>query len=170
MNEINFEKMVAAYSRLVYTVCYRLINDYHEAENITQETFITAYKMADKFVGDNYKAWLVKIASNKCKDYLKSAYMKKIQPVDIEDLASIPSQDNPADTLVALEEAEDVREACSNLEEPYKTVATLYFLDEKPFDEVAAILNRPVKTVQTQVYRSKVKLKEILEEGRHYDR
>jgi RNA polymerase sigma factor, sigma-70 family len=169
MNELSFEKMVAAYSRLVYTVCYRLINDYQEAENITQETFIIAYKMADKFVGDNYKAWLVKIASNKCKDYLKSAYMKKIQPVDLDDLSGIPSGDNPAEAIVAMEEAENVREACNSLEEPYKTVAALYFLDEKPFDEVAAILNRPVKTVQTQVYRSKIKLKEILEEGRHYD-
>lgn len=169
MNEISFEKMVAAYSRLVYTVCYRLINDYQEAENITQETFITAYKMADKFVGDNYKAWLVKIASNKCKDWLKSAYIKKIQPVDLDDFTDIPIEGNPADTLVAMEEAENVREACRSLDEPYKTVATLYFLDEKPFEEVAAILNRPVKTVQTQVYRSKLRLKEILKEGQHYD-
>lgn len=169
MDKVKFEKMVSTYSRLVFTVCYRLTNDYQEAENLTQETFITAYKMGDKFVGDNYKAWLVKIASNKCKDFLKSAYMKRIHPVDIEDLKSIPSEDNPMDILLSTEEVKNMREACSSLKEPYKSVATLYFLEEKPFEEVAALLHRPVKTIQTQVYRSRGKLKEILKEGRHYD-
>lgn len=169
MSEEKFEKMVAAYSRLIYTVCLKLTNDYQEAENITQETFIAAFKSGDKFVGDNYKAWLVKIASNKCKDYLKSAYLKKIKPVAVEDLNDIPDNDNPMDILVASEEAENVRIAIGSLEEPYKSVARLYFLEDKPFEELAVILDRPVKTVQTQVYRSKEKVRKLLKEDTHYE-
>ena len=169
MNEEKFKKMVNEYSKLIFTVCYRLTNDYHEAENLTQETFISAYKANEKFIGDNYKAWLVKIASNKCKDYLKSAYIKRNQPVAVEDLHHIPDNDNPQELAITNEGVDRVREACDSLIEPYKTVAILHFLEEKSFDEVAQILHRPIKTVQTQIYRARDKLKKLLEEEKQYE-
>jgi len=164
MSEDVFKRLVEQYSKLVYTVCYRLTNDYQEAENLTQETFIAAFKFNEKFIGDNYKAWLVKIASNKCKDYLKSAYFQRTKPVAIEDLHHIQDEGNPLNIAVSNEERKNVRDACSRLKEPYKSVAMLYYLEEKPFEEVAIMLKKPVKTIQTQAYRARDKLKIILKE------
>jgi RNA polymerase sigma-70 factor (ECF subfamily) len=144
-----FKSLVNQYSKLVYTVCYRLTNDYQESENLTQETFLTAFKFRESFIGDNYKAWLVKIASNKCKDFLKSAQVRRTQLVAVEDLHYIEDCNNPLDIAVTNEEKRRVREACESLKEPYRTVARLYYLEEKSFEEVSSIQHTPVKTVQT---------------------
>jgi len=169
MSNESFNTLVNQYSKLVYTVCYRLTNDYQESENITQETFLTAFKLKDNFIGDNYKAWLVKIASNKCKDLLKSAQVKRTQLVAVEDLQYIEDGDNPLDIAITNEDKRMVREACNNLNEPYKTVVKLYYLEEKSFEEVSSILHTPVKTVQTQVYRARDKLKIYLKKENGYD-
>ena len=78
MKDQQFEAIVKQYEKLVFTVCYQLVKDYHEAQNLTQETFLSAYKHIDSYHGDNYKPWLVRIAANKAKDYLKSAYFRKV--------------------------------------------------------------------------------------------
>lgn len=67
------------YEKLVFTVCYQLVHDYHESQNLTQETFLAAYRHIDTYQGENYKPWLIRIASNKAKDYLKSAYARRVQ-------------------------------------------------------------------------------------------
>ncbi len=65
MKDQQFEAVVKQYEKLVFTVCYQLVKDYHEAQNLTQETFLSAYTHIDAYQGDNYKPWLVRIASNK---------------------------------------------------------------------------------------------------------
>ena len=72
-------RLVQQYEKLVFTVCFQMIRDYHEAQNLTQETFIAAFRHLDSFQGNDYKPWLIRIASNKAKDYLKSAYARKVQ-------------------------------------------------------------------------------------------
>ena len=73
MNDEAFAGLVRDYSRLIYTVCRRLVHDDQEAENLTQDTFLTAYRAIGRFQGEHYKPWLVRIAVNKAKDHLKSA-------------------------------------------------------------------------------------------------
>lgn len=164
MNERDFTEIVNQYSKLIFTVCHRFVKDYQEAENLTQDTFITAYRVIDNFVGDNYKPWLVKIATNKCKDYLKSAYVRKISPTEDEVMDSFGDKNEIHIEVEANERIEIIKNACENLPEPYRKVALLHFIEDKSFDEVAKALNRPVKTVQTQGYRARDKLKKILKE------
>lgn len=164
MNERDFTEIVNQYSKLIFTVCHRFVKDYQEAENLTQDTFITAYRVIDNFVGDNYKPWLVKIATNKCKDYLKSAYVRKISPTEDEVMDSFGDKNEIHIEVEANERIEIIKNACENLPEPYREVALLHFIEDKSFDEVAKALNRPVKTVQTQGYRARDKLKKILKE------
>lgn len=165
MNTVEFTKIVKQYEKLIFTVCHRFVNDYHEAENLTQDTFLTAYKVIDDFVGDNYKPWLVKIATNKCKDFLKSAYHRKIDISPDEEFLQVADE-----TQIHIEvEEEDyismVKNACQNLKEPYSKVAIMYFIEEKSFKDISDELDVPIKTVQTQTYRARDKLKKILKEG-----
>ena len=73
MTNEKFQEMVEQYEKLVFTICYQLVRDYHEAQNLAQDAFVSAYAHIDTVTEDNLKAWLARIATNKAKDYLKSA-------------------------------------------------------------------------------------------------
>lgn len=164
MSDLDFTKLVNQYTKLVFTVCHRFVSDYYEAENLTQETFVTAYRVIDNFIGDNYKPWLVKIATNKCKDYLKSAYVRTTNAVEQETLIAIKDTYSLEDEVEIEDGVTLVKRACASLPEPYQEVAIMHFIEDKSFDEIALLLGRSVKTVQTQSYRARDKLKVILKE------
>ncbi len=164
MSEAEFTKLVDQYSALVFTVCYRLVHDYHEAENLTQDTFLTAYLNIDRFSGTNYKPWLVRIAVNKSKDYLKSAYHSTTSAVDCQTIEVLQASEPDYSPIEAAERIEAIRAACHKLGPPYREVALLHFIQDKSFEEISEILNRPLKTVQTQGYRARDKLRKELKE------
>lgn len=164
MNTIEFTNIVKQYNKLIFTVCHRFVNDYHEAENLTQETFLTAYKVIDNFVGDNYKSWLVKIATNKCKDFLKSAYVKKTKIEPDEEFLQVADQTSVHTIVEEEDQIYIVKQACEKLKEPYSKIAMMHYIQEKSFAEIAQELDVPLKTVQTQAYRARDKLRILLKE------
>ena len=82
-------QLMDRYQNLVFSVCLKLTGDYFTAEDIAQETFIAAYRHLDDFDGQNEKAWICRIASNKCIDYLRSSEMKEVAFTDDELEASM---------------------------------------------------------------------------------
>lgn len=165
MTDEKFRDLVIQYEKLVFTVCYQLVHDYHESQNLTQETFLAAYRHMDGYQGENYKPWLIRIASNKAKDYLKSAYARRVQLDEDparEQIADLRA--GPDELYIQQETAAAVRDAIRSLKEPYQKVVSMYFLEEKSAEEIAQLLERPVKTVQTQIYRGKFLLREMLKE------
>ena len=164
MNNQEFEAIVRQYEKLVFTVCYQLVHDYGEAQNLTQETFLSAYRHVDSCQKGEYKPWLIRIASNKAKDFLKSAYHRKVDTVEEWEALPMQPEGSAEQETMTREGARLVMEAVLELEEPYHKVAKLYFLDERSIDEIAQILGRPRKTVETQVYRARQKLQKMLME------
>ena len=161
MTNKQFQKIIAEYERLVFTVCYRMVGDYEEAQNLTQETFISAFVHIDSCQTDNYKAWIIRIASNKAKDYLKSAYNRKVR--QMEDDFDAPSEKIPIEErYIQKESADIVKKEILALNEPYHKVSVMYFLEEQTVSEIAERLKRPKKTVQTQISRAKDILKRNL--------
>ena len=78
----------------------------------------------------------------------------------------ISSTSSSAEQLaISQDMARLIRDKILDLEEPYHQVAKLFFLEEKTVEEITAILDRPKKTVQTQIYRAKFKLQQIIKEG-----
>lgn len=75
------------YGNLVYSICYRITNDYFDAQDLTQETFLSAYRHLDAFDGANPKAWLCRIASNKGLDY----FYREMTITEIAEAEQIPS-------------------------------------------------------------------------------
>ena len=165
MTDEKFKDLVIQYEKLVFTVCYQLVHDYHESQNLTQETFLAAYRHIDTYKGDNYKPCLIRIASNKAKDYLKSAYARRVQ-LDDDSVGEqmIDMRAGPDDAYIQKETSAAILQAIHNLKEPYQKAVSMYFLEEKSAEEIAEILGRPVKTVQTQIYRGKFLLREMLKE------
>ena len=165
MTKEQFQKLVEQYERFVFTICYQLVRDYPEAQNLAQDTFVSAYTHIDSATGDNLRAWLARIASNKSKDFLKSAYNRRVAVTeDLSELDVLRSEASPERLVLSDDGAEHIRQTIRTLKEPYLKVSVLFFLEEKSVEEIAAELGRPKKTVQTQIYRARSKLQELLKE------
>lgn len=135
-----------------------------DAEDLAQETFLSAYKHLASFDNRNPKSWLATIAANKCRDFLKSP-ARRISAVDADDLAMICDEDERVETEVEDKIGEEnVRRLCARLKEPYRSVATAYYCFDKTITEISAETGDNPKTVATRLYRAKALLKIILQE------
>ena len=157
------EKLIALmdqYKNLVFSVCLKLTGDYFTAEDITQETFIAAYQHLDEFDGQSEKAWLCRIASNKCVDYLRAAERRAVAtPEDEMPQEAIQSRDGPLEQFISEDVMERFRNSCNELPEPYKTPAILHFDEGLTAKEISERTEVPLKTVQSQIYRAREMLK-----------
>lgn len=82
MEPCAFNAMMEQYEKLVYTVCLRFVHDEHLAQDLTQETFLSAWVHRSACPDGAQKAWLCRIAANKAKDHLKSAWARRTQLTD----------------------------------------------------------------------------------------
>lgn len=162
-----FTGLMQQYQRLIYTVCLQFVHDPHTAEDLTQETFLSAFSAIDRCDPQYYKQWLVRVAANKCKDHLKSAWVRRVEshPDDaLPEPRGAPPGTGPEDELLARVGAEELEALVRGLREPYGKVAVMYLLDEKPVAAIAEAVGRPPATVQNQIFRAKVLLrKQIIE-------
>lgn len=150
--------MMQQYEKLVYTICRQFVGDDALAEDLAQETFLSAWMHRDDCPPGSYKPWLARIAANKAKDHLKSAYHRRVHAEEDEKLPVLagadPSQ-GPEQLLLAKDGAASIEQDIRALKEPYHLVSVAYFLEEKPPDQIARELGRPVKTVHTQLARAR---------------
>lgn len=178
MTQQEFSRFVCQYEKLVFTICYQFVKDYHEAQNLSQETFLSAYRHIDSYEGDNYRPWIARIATNKAKDYLNSAYARRVslfsgEESSVEELASMKEanhSEQPDEAYIQKEGHNAIEQMIRSLKEPYRTVCILRFLEEKDTQEIADILGRPKKTVETQLYRARTMLQKQIKEVYSYEK
>lgn len=158
------ESLIDEYGNLIFSICYRMTNNYFDSEDLAQETFLSAYKNLDNFDGCHPKAWLSRIATNKCLDYLKSA-AKRTEPTEdnffLETKSTAPT---PLESCMENEVKEKLLTLCRLMKPPYDEIAMSYFYQEMTVKEIAQKQNKNVKTIQTQVYRAKAQLKKLWKE------
>lgn len=155
------EYLIDTYQNLIFSVCYKITGNYFDSEDLAQDAFLSAYKNFSNFDGKNEKAWLCRIATNKCLDFKRKSISRQI-----------PTEDTFFDMVqdggVSIEEQcfensvkEKLRCCCGSLKPPYDDIAIRYFYQEYSTADIAKQLDRNEKTVQTQVYRAKAMLKKI---------
>lgn len=165
------------YQKLVYTVCLQFVRDPHTAEDLTQDTFLSAWASIDRCDPNYYKQWLVRVASNKCKDHLKSAWARKVEAQSDETMPEPrgeppggsglgAAEPDPQDDFLRRADAEELEEMIRTLREPYGRAAAMYLLDGIPVVEIARKLGRPAATVQNQLFRAKAILRKQINERR----
>ncbi len=166
MTDEKFSELVKQYQGLIISICHRYVKDFSEAENLTQETFLSAYKARDGFDGDSYKAWLVKIATNKCLDFLRKPRAKREECVEDEQLVRLIGENSGSaeNEAVSKQTVKTIETLCQNLKEPYSCIAYMYYIQQLSFAEIAKRRSVPVKTVQTQLYRARDKLRVEIKE------
>lgn len=157
------EYLIDQYQNLIYSICLKSIGNPFDAEDLTQEVFLSAYKNLSCFDGTYEKAWLAKIAVRKCLDFLKAAGRRTV-PTEDDYFSQIPdNHSSPEDACLLADENQQVYLLCQRLKSPYKEVATAHFCGQLSITEIARRENKNAKTIQTQLYRAKGMLKKMLE-------
>ncbi len=166
MEKINkeefLEELITQYGKLVFSICYRLTKNYFDSEDLAQDTFLSVYKNIDSFHGDNMKAWISKIATNKCLDYLKRGGRNNLLTEDTYFMDIKSKEPTPLEICLNNEAKDRVRDVCKELKPPYNVIAYEHFCKGVTTTELAKQQGKPVKTIRTQVYRAKGMLRELL--------
>jgi len=168
----DFEAAAMPFVDALYNTAYRMTRNSEDAEDLVQETYLKAYKYYDKFTeGTNFKAWLFKIMKN---TFINNYRKKQSAPpqsdfADIEE--SFESQvseevtrkvKDPEAELLEDVLDEDVQRALEELPEDYRMVVLLADLEGFAYKEIAEILEVPVGTVMSRLYRGRRRLEEAM--------
>jgi len=160
-----FSALVGTYERLVYTVCRQMVKDPAAAEDLCQETFLSAWQHRDSCPEGFEKQWLARIATNKAKDHLQSAYERHTVLSEPDELPEVSrAGPEPEDEAISAIETQAIRELILALREPYRSPCVLFFLEGNSAEETAKRLRRPEKTVRTQIRRAQQLLREQIKE------
>lgn len=166
--EQQLEYWIDQYQNLIYSICYKFTSNYFDAEDLAQDTFLSAFKNMAYFDGANEKAWLCKIATNKCLDYLKRAGRRSV-PTEDEYFTAIASSDSPEEAVLEQDVKERLYNCCCCLKEPYREVALYYYYHEMEIGEIVEKTGKNIKTLQTQIYRAKGMLRKFYEKEDYLD-
>ncbi len=154
-----FTEMLNQYEKLAFSICYKMTGSYFDAEDLTQETFLSIYKSLGSFDGNNPGGFVTRIAVNKCLDFLKRADRRAVpteENVLLENASSVPP---PEERVLQEETKRELMKACNTLKPPYNQVATDYYCNGMTAAQIAGITGKKLKTVQTQVRRAKEMLR-----------
>jgi len=159
-----FELLVKQYERLVFHVTSRLIKDEDDIADICQEVFIKIHKGLFRFnFQSKLSTWVAQVTYFTAINYLKKYKNKQVDsyPDDIENYHF--TNDNPEQLLTKKEVANYVEQLILQLPETYRTVITLYHLNEFSLEEVGEITGMPEGTIKSYLFRARKLLKEKVE-------
>jgi len=159
-----FELLVKQYERLVFHVTSRLVRDEDDIADICQEVFIKVHKGLFRFnFQSKLSTWVAQVTYFTAINYLKKYKNKQVDsyPDDIENYHF--TNDNPEQILTKKEVANYVEQLILQLPETYRTVITLYHLNEFSLEEIGEITGMPEGTIKSYLFRARKLLKEKVE-------
>ncbi len=158
-----YYKLYKLYSRSMYNVGFRIVNNTEEAEDVLQEAFTSAFRNLHHYRGDStFGAWLKRIVINKAINYLhkrKAERMPEDERWDVHE----EEEENILEGFPF--SVEQVRSAIERLPDGYRLVLSLYLLEGYDHAEIGEIMGITESTSKSQFNRAKKKLKDLLEEG-----
>ena len=159
-----FETLIRRHQKTIFNLAYRMLGDYDEAAEISQEVFLSAYRAIGNFRGEaNFSTWLYRIALNHATTRRKSLNTRQQRSVPIENTepASDPHP-GPAETMEKKEIRQRVQQALNRLDPEDAAVILLRDLQDVPYEEVARVLDLPIGTVKSRLHRARQALKSEL--------
>ncbi|OGH89126.1 MAG: hypothetical protein A2537_00495 [Candidatus Magasanikbacteria bacterium RIFOXYD2_FULL_36_9] len=157
-----FERLVSIYEKPIFGYILRFVNHKENAEDLTQETFIKIFRSLKTFDPEyKFKTWLFTVATNTVYDWLRKAKKnKEMFIVDDPDINFETIDDRFSYKLI--EDKELIDNALKNIKPVYQSAIVLFYRDELTYDEISEVLNVPINTVKTYIYRAKKALSEHL--------
>jgi RNA polymerase sigma-70 factor, ECF subfamily len=165
-----FGEIVELYKDKVFQICFRMLGNRQEAEDLAQEAFVRAFVNIRSFnIQMKFSTWLYRIATNLCIDRLrkkKPDYYLDAEVSGTEGLnmySQIASDmAKPEDEVESLELQETIQVEIMKLPEKYRSVIVLKYIEELSLKEISEILDLPVGTVKTRIHRGREALRKQL--------
>ena len=172
---LTFDQIKAKYEGRIYSLIYRMVNDPDDAQDLTVETFLNAWRHWGRFRGDaQVYTWLYQIAVNNCKNRFKQRDRQRGREVmsldegietdsgevgrEVADWSAAPER-----LLMDKELLQKLQEAVESLAPEYREVLILAQYDGLPYEEIAKILGLTEPTVKTRLHRARLKVRQRLE-------
>jgi RNA polymerase sigma-70 factor (ECF subfamily) len=155
--------LVLKYQHRIFGLISRYVHDADEVQDVAQEAFIKAYRALPKFRGDSaFYTWLYRIAINTAKNYLVSRSRRPPgSDVEVEDAeyyasgVALHEIETPENALFGAELKQVVERAIKNLPEDLRTAVTLREFDGLSYEDIADIMDCPVGTVRSRIFRAR---------------
>jgi RNA polymerase sigma-70 factor (ECF subfamily) len=154
-----FGELVIQHQTGVFNVCYRMLHERLEAEDLTQETFLRARDRLATFDPERpFGPWIRRVAVNVCLNHLEAQ-----RPLaELDDERDADESNNPERQTEARERSEQIRSVLASLPAHYRAVIELRHYQELSYDEIAAELNLPLSNVKSHLFRARKLLAEKL--------
>ncbi len=159
----DYGELVQRYQVSVFNVCYRLLGERRDAEDMTQEAFIRAYERLGMFDAERpFGPWIRRVAANLCLNRLN---VKATPHVELDEEYEQPEEHlpSPETFLVAKERSAAIRAALVALPPHYRAVIELRHFQEMEYDEMAKMLQLPMNTIKSHLFRARKILAERLQ-------
>ncbi|WP_179884979.1 sigma-70 family RNA polymerase sigma factor [Bacillus sp. AFS015802] len=163
------EEAMTAYGNDVYYVVYSYVKEHSLAEDLTQEIFIKFYKKVDTFREDSsLKTWIISVAVNHCKDYLRRWDTRMISISNKINEMVKGKMGAPEQTVIENERNSELIESVLSLPVKYREVIFLYYFEEMKLSEIGASLDINTNTVKTRLARGKALLESAIKRSEVY--
>ncbi|MGI9547664.1 MAG: RNA polymerase sigma factor [Flavobacteriaceae bacterium] len=161
---LSFSLLVDRYKYLVYTAAFRMLKVKEDAEEVSQDVFLSAFKALDTFRGDSkFSTWLYRITYRKCLDYLKkNQRWIDNKGSDISEYHDIGELDKRMEDLEQQERKLQVRKAIGELPGDDGLLITLFYLEELTLKEIAEITGYSPNSLKVKLFRSRKRLLSLL--------
>ena len=166
-----FNELVEQYQRLIFNVALRMVCDADVAADVTQDTFLAAYKGIGRFRGGSFKAWLIRIVTNCCNDHFRTLKRSRSVSLDamlleITPASMIDESESPVDFASRKEMGRLLNEGLASLPEDQRLVVILFDIQELSYEEIAESVGCSLGTVKSRLNRGRTRLKNFLSERR----
>ena len=168
-----FEQLLLEHQKNVYNLCYRMANNPDDAMDLSQETFLRAWRCLDQYqFASAFSTWLYRLCSNLCIDFLRKRRRQQTVPLTFEDadgeeqIYAVPDPAPLPEELVELKlTRETLQAAMAQLLPEHRAILQLRVCEDLPYEQIADILDIQVGTVKSRLSRARTQLKKILERG-----
>ncbi|MEN8376618.1 MAG: sigma-70 family RNA polymerase sigma factor [Gemmatimonadota bacterium] len=175
-HERAYRELISRYERPVFSLIYRLVRDREAAEDLAQETFIKVLNAIDRYDSSyKFSSWIFKIANNTAIDSLRKRGLDTVSLDGSPHARSVAEasegwsptavarDESPEEYVERLELGAGLEEALSELRPEYRTAIILWHMEDRPYEEIAEIMDVPLGTVKTYIHRARKELRARLE-------
>lgn len=157
-----FESLVKMHQQRVYAHCYRLLGNAAEAEDLSAETFLRAFQHLGSLRADpSIVFWLLRVANNLSISMLRKRSTRPT--VDLEDIGEQAAEtDTPEEQVIAENRREVMRYCLDKLAPKERTAVLMFYLEERPLEEIASVLGCGLAGAKSRVHRARHRLRELM--------
>jgi len=158
-----FDLLVLKYQHRIIKLIMRYVRDPAEAMDVSQEAFLKAYRAIPKFRGDSsFYTWMYRIAINTAKNHIVAAHRRPLEYAsDISDSeefewhSNLQNMDTPERQAIADELRRTIEDTIASLPDELRSAITLRELDGLTYEEISLVMDCPVGTVRSRIFRAR---------------